>query len=490
MQPTPVGPSSLQLVRNFAYLSGAEIASKVLTFAAVAYVARIAGPVGYGYVEYAAAVLMCAGMVVDQGFGPYGSRELAKAPNSTPRLVTEVVTARAMLALATYLLVVLPVALSARSPVITQMLLLYGASLIGMPLLLQWVFQGHDRMGVAAATQVVRQATYALVVFVLVRTAADIWSVALAELAGVAAAAAYGVWMVRPLLTPVSRLRPGLSRRLFREGVPIGLSQLFWMVKMFGATLIVGVVALPADVGFFAGAQRILVALHAFVLLYYVNLLPSLARAWHTEAAAFRALTLRSLKNVVWLGTLFGIGWLLLAPHAMSFIYGPEFAAGTTTLQWLAGMWVVASISGHYRFGLIAAGHQQAEMVTSIVGAAVTMLLVPIGYAWLGLAGTGVALFTAEVAIWLSAWYWARRKLALRGHARVLVRPVLAGALALSLAWLLSAQAEVGVGLAGALFAALALAFEPELRREGLALWLWGRRLLVGPDSPRAHEVA
>ena len=36
------------------------------------------------------------------------------------------------------------------------------------------MFQGHDRMGSAAATQLIRQGTYALVVFGLIRTVADV----------------------------------------------------------------------------------------------------------------------------------------------------------------------------------------------------------------------------------------------------------------------------------------------------------------------------
>src|ERR1700716_3906256 len=130
MEPTRAVRSTRQLIRNFAYLSGAEVASKVVTFVAVAYVARLAGPVSYGYVEYCAAVLLCAGLVVDQGFGPYGAREIAKAPEATPNLVAEVVTARVLLAIGTFLVVIVPTALLARSPMITQLLLLFGLSLV------------------------------------------------------------------------------------------------------------------------------------------------------------------------------------------------------------------------------------------------------------------------------------------------------------------------------------------------------------------------
>jgi O-antigen/teichoic acid export membrane protein len=281
-----------------------------------------------------------------------------------------------------------------------------------------------------------------------------------------------------------------LTRQLFREGVPIGLGQLFWMVKMFGATLIVGAIARPEDVGLFAGAQRILVAAHAFVFLYYFNLLPSLARGWHQAPGVFDGLIRRSLRSMVWLSLLIGVAWVLLAPAAMSLIYGSAFAPGGTTLQWLGGMWLVAAVSGHYRFGLIAAGHQRAEMATSIAGAVVTIALVPLGYVWLGLVGTGIALCAAEVVIWLSAWWLARRKLELPGHLGLLVRPALAGALAVVVGLLAPVSEEIRIVMAGVLLAVLALVFEPELRRQIVDVWGRARRLLANQTAAPVQEVA
>src|SRR5512142_1024159 len=125
-----------RLLKNFFYLSGAEVASKIVTFAAIAYLARVAGPVGYGYVEFAGAVLLCAGLIVDQGFGPYGAREIAKAPQQTAELVSEIVLVRFLLALIAYAVVALFALLLDHPAVVTQLLLIYGLSLLITPLLL------------------------------------------------------------------------------------------------------------------------------------------------------------------------------------------------------------------------------------------------------------------------------------------------------------------------------------------------------------------
>jgi O-antigen/teichoic acid export membrane protein len=56
--------------KNFVALSSAEAASKLATFAAFAYLARVLGASAFGQVELAAALMLCAGLFVEQGSGP------------------------------------------------------------------------------------------------------------------------------------------------------------------------------------------------------------------------------------------------------------------------------------------------------------------------------------------------------------------------------------------------------------------------------------
>ncbi|MGH9801886.1 MAG: oligosaccharide flippase family protein, partial [Blastocatellia bacterium] len=393
----------MTLFKNFLSLAGAEIAAKALTFAAFAYLARVSGPDGFGYIEFAAAAVMCAGLIVEQGFNPFGAREIAKSPERTEALVSEIVLVRLVLAVGLYVALVIFALVFDRAAVQARLLLVYGLSLLAMPLLLQWVFQGHDRMRTVAAIQVVRQLIFAALVFALVHNAQQIWRVGLAETIGLASAAAFGAWSYRRQLNGRIRLRWKFSPQLLREGMTIGLSQIFWVVKMSGATLILGLIAAPEDVGYFGGAMRILMALHTFVWLYFFNLLPSLSRAWVANDGSFAALTARSLRVVALLAVIGAGIWVAVAPTVVRVVYGQAFAPAGIALQWFAGVCAVAAISGHYRFGLIAAGYQTAEMVTSLIGAIAAVVLIPVGYFTASVGGAAAGLFVGEVLIWGSA---------------------------------------------------------------------------------------
>ncbi len=481
----------MKLIKNYFYLSGAETVSKVLTFAAIAYLARVAGPSGFGYVEFASAVLLCAGLIVDQGFGPYGAREIARAPGRTAEVVAEIVGARVILALATFGMVIPFLLLYHPAPILARLILIYSLGLLVMPFLLQWVFQGHDQMQTVAIMGLVRQGVYAALIFALLREASQIWVAAVAEVVGACSVAAYGGWVYRRRFGESLRARLALSPRLLREGVPIGLGQMFWMVRMFGATVILGFVASPQDVGFFGGAMRILVALHSFVWLYYFNLLPSLARAWKQSHEAFAQTIAQSLHVVVWAGVLGGIVWAAAAPMVMVGAYGPAFAPAGATLQWLAGVFLAAAISGHYRFGLIAAGQQNLEMITSAFGSACAVVLIPLGYIQEGPTGAAMGLVFAEAAVWLTSWWLAHTRLRLRNQARPMIYVALAAATGMGLLWYLPLPSlAVRTILAAAWAASVAFALDRTVRLRAwhVAGWCWsrGRRLW----DKRVHEMA
>ena len=381
------------------------------TFVAFAYLARLFGPAGFGYVEWAGTVLMCSSLIVDQGFSAYGAREIAKSPVETARLVSAVVTARILLAGIGYVAIAVFALWFVKEPTVIRLLLVYGLSLLPMPFLLQWVFQGHDKMHVVGIAQIIRQSAFVGVVFLFVRGADNLLWVGIAEVVGVTSAAAFTFFVYRRYFSESGRTRWTLSRELFMDGVPIGLSQMFWVLRMFGATFIVGLIATAEDTGYFAGAMRIYIALHAFVYLYYFNMLPSMSRAWKKGPEMLAGMIGRSLKIVALSGLIAGIVWVMAAPLIMTSAYGQSFINGGTALQWLAGACIAAALSGHFRYGLIAAGSQRNEMIATATGSLVALALIPIGYFRMGTSGAAAALFCAEIVVLIFSWLFFRRAL-------------------------------------------------------------------------------
>lgn len=418
--------SGRKIAGGYVLLVAAEIVAKGVTFAAFGFMARRLGPDGQGFVEFAIAVTMCASLVIDLGFNPYGAREIARDPERTSSLVGEIVLARLGLAILAAGVVVALALGTPRSPAQVTLLLVYSLSLLPTPLFLQWVFQGHNQMQWVAIATVIRQVVFAVVVFAMVRGMDTIIWVAIAEVFGVIAASVYCVVVYRRRFAGTIRLGRWVSAKLFQEGVPIGLGQMFWAVRMFCGTVLLGYVALNEEVGQFGAAHRILVAVHTFVWWYFFNLLPTMTRYWHADRAAFCNLLRESLRVVLWVGLLGLILGVLLSRTVMVLTYSAQFAEATPVLQVFVGVCLVLALSGNYRFALIAAGFQKQEMITACVGAIAAVILIFLGYQKWGIVGAGGGLLAAEVMVWMSTWWWARKLLDLTEHWKCYLRPVAA----------------------------------------------------------------
>lgn len=454
---TEAATKPTRLVHGFLSLSGAEVISKVLNLVTFAFIARITGPSGFGYLEFASSVVLCSGFLVDQGFGVYGARAIAQAPSSTARLVTEVTSLRLVLALVVYSGLLVFMYVLDRPPAVKQLILLYGVTLLLMPFMLQWVFQGHDRMRVVAAMQIVRATVFAVTVFAVLRESEDLWAVATAEVCSVAVVVGVVNWLYRSRI----RTSPGpgfrLSSRVFLGGSTIGLGQMFWSVRMYGATVVMGLIATEIDVGYFSAAIRLAIGLNAFVWLYFVNLMPSMSRMWAQDRVAFQRLMGRAIRTAGWLALGGGMLWVLLAPKVIQLAYGGSFMPATAPLQWMSALSILGAIHGNFRFGLIAADHQRYATTSAGLGTLVALVLIPVGYTQWGVSGAAGALVAGEVVVWVTSFLFSRRMLGLERPLLQIVRPALAGAVLCPLLWTLpeampevarAGIATLGVGLA------------------------------------------
>jgi len=423
------------LSKNYLYLSAAEMATKVVTFVAIAYLARTVGPEAYGYFEFAASALFCAGLIVDQGLGPYGALKLASPGDKPADLIWQIVTLRFGLAFVAMLALLAVAFVGQHPPVVTLLLVIYAVDLMVMPFLFHWVYQGYDRMGTVALLNVIRQFLFAIVVLAFVKSPSEVWLVAVAEGVGIAGAVLYGLWHYRRHYGAWVGTRLTFSWQMLRESSPIGASQIFWVIRMYGATLILGLIAPSQDVGWFGAAMRIFVAMHAFVYLYFFNHLPGFGRAWQLHDTSFERMIAHSLLRVTWL-CLFAVPiWIIASDLVMRVVFGASFLPGAAALAWLGVVFGATWLDGHYRFGLISAGRQKDEMTAQLIGSAVAVPLIVVLYNAGGVGGAAAALVVAELVVWTVAWLYARSALDLRNHFVLLARYIPGAALVFALLW-------------------------------------------------------
>jgi O-antigen/teichoic acid export membrane protein len=386
-------------VVRYLTLFGGEGFSKLCAFGAFAYLARTVGPRDFGTVELALSVTVFFVLGAESGLGSYGARLIERSPGLAPTLIPQVAILRAMLGVPAYLGILF---ISERYGMPgVGILAIYGVLVLLTPFFTQWVFQGLRQMQWVAAASALRYGVFAALVLLLIRKDSDTRFVAVAEICGAMAVVMFNMVIIRRVLH--IRLDwhgavPG-AFRLLKQTWFLGASDLAWAAMWYSPSVMIGWVAITRlyEVAWMAAAVRIVMALHTFVWLYFFNMIPNLSKEIHEGLAGWRDLLARSMSSSTWAACLLALCGTFFAPIIVQTIYGSRYEAAVLPFQIAIWMIPVAWFSGHFRFSLIASGHQRLEFVASAIGGTVTVFGAYAGVKLWGAPGAALALLAGGV---------------------------------------------------------------------------------------------
>lgn len=387
--------------RNLAILGLGEGLTRILTFVAFVHLARVLTPEWFGLVEVALAVLMVAMLVVDQGFPTYGTREVARNPACVNDLVPRLVSVQLVLAIVTYVVLAAIVVALPLNEKLTALILGLGLSLLGVPFMLLWVFQGRKQMFWVTAPQVVRQLVFAGVVLLMIQGPEHLLRLPYAEIAAVAVSALMFVAVYR---AGGDRLSPSLSlagsRALFAEALPIGGAQLIWVLRMYLPIILLATLVEQTVVGRFGAAHRLMMVVQTLVGVYFVNLFPTMSETAQGSGAALARLLHRSLSLVTWPVAAGALATTLGAAPLIGLVFGDSYMQPDSISVLAVLIWIVPILvwRRHLRTALITLDRQRSDFLCSLVGIILLVVLLPILTVMHGAVGTAWAMVVSEAA--------------------------------------------------------------------------------------------
>ena len=403
-----------KLATNYAFLSGGETASKILTFAAFTFLARVLGPTDFGSLEFTLALTIFFTLSIDCGLGTYGARELARNPSQASTLNDQVTSLRLLLALVFFLVLLLLVSLLDLPQAARILVLLYGLTLFAVPFFHQWIFQGLEKMQWVGLGSALRYLIFALGVFLFVRKSTPLWMVGLVEIAAVSGFVLFNVSVSRfyfrlPWSRPIfslSRLSPAI-----RQALPIGLSELSWACTFYFPTVLLGILVGGESLGWFGAAHRSVMALHTFVWLYFFNLLPSISRCALEPVGKLQELVRRSLRGTLWCAVFIGTVGSILAVPLLTAVFGQQFRESGEIFRILVWVLAVSLWSGHYRYTLIWFNQQRLEFLASASAGVVSIVSSAVLIPHFGATGAAVSLLAAALVHGGLAYLFVRRRI-------------------------------------------------------------------------------
>jgi len=452
----PMSPATaVRVGQNFVYRFASQCLSSGINVVAMVMLGRALAVSGYGRYAYYYALISMIAPLSDLGAGIIITRELARAPEATPRWFGDGLVLKAMISSVVLVLVcaVAPVALDPTRAAL--FILVTATAMLDIsqdPAI--WILRGQERQDLEGVLLLVSQVTWAAGIALVVAMHGGLFALlATATVAFVVRSLVAVVLVVRRWGRPEFRIDPARLRRLVVIGLPFGLAMC--LVTLYSRIGLVALHALSttADVSAFQVAYLLSQPLSFVAAALSIAIFPAVSR----EIAVGGPLRSR-MRQVVrcqfLLSLPIAVSLYLLAPTIIGLsFHGRGFGSAIATLQLLSCGIPIMFLNQASRYLLTALDRQWDYLHAVGLGCVVNTVLCLVLIPRQGPAGACIALLAAELAIGA----WCQRALSrrvgavavVRQAARPLAATVLAG---LPIVLLRSAPRIELLGIAAAIY--------------------------------------
>jgi O-antigen/teichoic acid export membrane protein len=314
-------------LQNILAVAGSDVASRLLGFAANAYLARVLGTSGFGIMSIGFSLLGYVAFFSGPGLNTFGTREVAAGADRQHAFANSVNSLRAVLAVALTALTFLIALLFIRPPVAALTTSIFALSALPLAFFFDWYFQGKERLGVSSAAKVVVAIAYLILVLVWVSTEADVVWTGVAFFAANALAAAWLVVMFNRSGGRFSFVwQMNEWRALLRRGVPLGIAGLLAQTFMNMPVLIAGALISTHGAGVLNAAMKLIFAAMIIDRVFYAMFFPIIARHYTLGSEQFFRTSTLALKLVLAVAVPIVVGGVVFADEIVKLVYSEKFA--------------------------------------------------------------------------------------------------------------------------------------------------------------------
>lgn len=382
--------------RNFISLFVSDIASRLLGFLAIVYIARLLGAQGLGLLAYGMAFLTYALLFANPGLTTIGAREIAKDTGQR-RIVESILGLRLVLTVVIFTLFALAVYLVPGQQATKTVILSYLVCLFPLALVLEFVFQGRQEMHYIGISRLLQYIIYVFLLLIFLKNRVDIFNVPIYFFFGHVGAA---LFLLIVFFTKYRSLSPRFSlnawRQLFAMAMPIGLATIFNQVALNLPVVALGILHSKIEVGFYSAGFKIIALLLIIERVFHFVFFPVISQQY-TKTREKLSRSFAFITKLLFAITIpCAVCGIILADKIIFFIYGAEFSGSILVFRLLLLYFLITPINTIFGYGLVAIDQERKFFKVIAYTAVVCVALVVILGFGFKAAGAAIALLCSE----------------------------------------------------------------------------------------------
>jgi len=337
------------MVKNILSLFMIQGAGYILPLVTLPYLVRVLGPSEYGVLGFSLAFVQYFTLLVQYGFDLSATNKIAiHKENKT--LVSQVFWG--VLFCKTILVVLgalLLAAIIAFVPSVHQyatVMIVSYTSVIGAAYVPSWLFQGKEKMGWMAISNIVAKIITLPLIFLWVNSPADTWLVALITGAGFILGAIFSFYMIyREKWIEWSLPDYAQIKELISDGRYIFLSNIAGSVYVNSIPVFLGFAAGPVIVGYYVAADKIRMAIQGLMGPVTQVFYPRISAVMATDRERGLSMIRKLLYGQNGLVLVISLLLMVFAHEIITVFYGETYLASVSILMILAPMVFFISVS-------------------------------------------------------------------------------------------------------------------------------------------------
>jgi O-antigen/teichoic acid export membrane protein len=400
------------LAKNIFSLTTAELISKTLTFLYTAYLARVILAEGLGVIslgQYIAGLFM----LFNAGLDTYSIKIAAKNRNKLSETFNEIFSARLLLSLFSFALMVAVVLLLNKPFDVKFIILITGLSVVAQINYINWLFMAVEKFEVIAVRLIITSIINFAGIFLFVHNSEDVW---IAAVVIVSSQLLNALWMILYYVRRISKihLMPNIKNFAthLKSSVPINLSFMMILIYQNTGMILVGLLITTNYLyqnGILGAALKLMLIATIPMTILQQSFFPQLNRA---ESDVEKHEILSKYSRIMFLaGTIIATSVYFYSDYLITVAFGSSFAESTVILKMLSIAILLMFVNSTYAMPMIAWGREK-QMFRAFASGTFTCLVINISMIpYYGMYASAVASIATELVILATVLFLIRKEI-------------------------------------------------------------------------------
>jgi len=386
-----------RIIKNTLSLLIGDITANFFGFIAIVYLVRILGPEDFGKISFAMAIVAYFTLITNLGLLLLGTQEIARRKEKIEDYIGSILTLRLSLAILSFCLLLLLTFFLNKPTEIKYLLILYGLALIPYALILEWVFQGMEKMEYIGASRIVASVMPLVLILWFIKGSAQLLLIPCFQVIGNLLAAGLLTYI---FVKGFGRLKFRFGwiywQGLLKQALPIGFAIIMTQIYQGIDIVMLGFMKSNEEVGYYNAAYKIVMVFILLIGAYSNAIYPVISNYYKTSLDSLKKLLGLTDKIMISLALPLAVGGTIIAEPLVHLLYGSGYDNGIIALQILFWVFVIMSMNVARGWGLLGCDRQKQYSMGTAAAVAGNIVLNFMLIPPLGLLGAAIARLLAE----------------------------------------------------------------------------------------------